>query len=33
MTAALGRSDFVFENLRERGGTVFLALPPDRIAA
>jgi type IV secretion system protein VirD4 len=32
MTAVLGRSDFAFGNLRERGGTVFLALPPDRIA-
>lgn len=33
MTAVLGRSDFDFGNLRDRGGTVFLALPPDRVAA
>jgi type IV secretion system protein VirD4 len=32
MTAVLGRSDFAFGNLRQRTGTVFLALPPDRIS-
>jgi type IV secretion system protein VirD4 len=32
MTAVLDRSDFAFADLRRRSGTVFLALPPDRIA-
>jgi len=31
MTAVLDRSDFAFADLRRRTGTVFLALPPDRI--
>jgi len=32
MTAVLGRSDFAFGDLRRRTGTVFLALPPDRLS-
>jgi len=32
MTAVLGRSDFRFGDLRSRNGTVFLVLPPDRLA-
>ena len=31
MTAVLGRSDFRFEELKERTCTVFLVLPPDRL--
>jgi type IV secretion system protein VirD4 len=33
MTAVLDQSDFSFADLRNRLGTVFLVLPPDRIAA
>jgi type IV secretion system protein VirD4 len=32
MTAVLGRSDFRFADLKARTGTVFLVLPPDRLA-
>ncbi|MBA9031756.1 type IV secretory system conjugative DNA transfer family protein [Rhizobium leguminosarum] len=32
MTAALGRSDFAFSDLKTRTGTVFLVLPPDRLS-
>ncbi len=32
MTAVLDRSDFAFADLRRGAATVFLALPPDRIA-
>ncbi|ODT74352.1 MAG: conjugal transfer protein TraG [Pelagibacterium sp. SCN 64-44] len=32
MTAVLGRSDFAFRDLKMRTGTVFLVLPPDRLA-
>lgn len=32
MTAVLGRSDFAFRDLKARTGTVFLVLPPDRLA-
>ena len=33
MTAALGRSDFAFGELKSRAATVFLVLPPDRLGA
>jgi type IV secretion system protein VirD4 len=33
MTAALGRSDFAFGELKSRVATVFLVLPPDRLGA
>ncbi|SDH19589.1 type IV secretion system protein VirD4 [Pelagibacterium luteolum] len=32
MTAVLGRSDFAFRDLKVRTATVFLVLPPDRLA-
>lgn len=32
MVAVLGRSDFTFADLKVRTGTVFLVLPPDRLA-
>ena len=32
MTAVLGRSDFRFEDLKETTCSVFLVLPPDRLA-
>lgn len=33
MVAALARSDFAFRDLRDGVGSVFLVLPPDRLAA
>ena len=32
MTAVLGRSDFAFADLKTGTATVFLVLPPDRLA-
>jgi len=32
MTAVLGRSDFTFTDLKETPATIFLVLPPDRLA-
>ncbi|WP_426232569.1 type IV secretory system conjugative DNA transfer family protein [Pararhizobium sp. DWP3-4] len=32
MTTVLGRSDFVFADLKAQTGTVFLVLPPDRLS-